>query len=145
MATRAIIRIAEREEGVTFNEMTEKIRVQIYHHYDGYPEGLGCKLAEFLCDFRVLNGLPVNYFEDIKVANGMGCLTAQLIAALKEEPGNVYVDYPGQVHGDTEYTYYIWGCEGKDIWMSIFDTSISSYDDKCIFVGTPQKLIEKFQ
>jgi len=140
MATRAIIRIAEREDGVSFSEHPEEIRAQIYHHYDGYPEGLGCNLAEFLCDFRVVNGLPLNYFENIKVANGMGCLTAQLIAGLKEEAGNVYVDYINAKRTDIEFTYYIWGCVDKDIWMSVFDRH-----DNCIFVGTPQKLIEKYQ
>mgnify|MGYP003118261021 FL=1 len=140
MATRAIIRIAEREDGVSFSEHPEKVRAQIYHHYDGYPEYLGCNLAEFLCDFRVVNGLPTNYFENIKVANGMGCLTAQLIAGLKEEAGNVYVDYSDTDRDDVEFTYYIWGCVGKDIWMSIFDLH-----DNCIFVGMPQQLIEKYQ
>ena len=140
MATRAIIRIAEREDGVSFSEHPEQVRAQIYHHYDGYPEYLGCNLAEFLCDFRVVNGLPTNYFENIKVANGMGCLTAQLIAGLKEEAGNVYVDYPDTDRDDVEFTYYIWGCVGKDIWMSIFDLH-----DNCIFVGMPQQLIEKYQ
>ena len=140
MATRAIIRIAEREDGVSFSEHPEQVRAQIYHHYDGYPEGLGCKLAEFLCDFRVVNGLPLNYFENIKIANGMGCLTAQLIAALKEEPGSVYIDYINAERTDIEFTYYVWGCEGKDIWMSVFDRH-----DKCIFVGMPQQLIEKYQ
>ena len=140
MATRAIIRIAEREDGVSFSEHPEKVRAQIYHHYDGYPEYLGCNLAEFLCDFRVVNGLPTNYFEDIKIANGMGCLTAQLIAGLKEEAGNVYVDYSDTDRDDVEFTYYIWGCVGKDIWMSIFDLH-----DNCIFVGKPQTLIEKYQ
>ena len=140
MATREIIRIAEREDGVSFSEHPEKVRAQIYHHYDGYPEYLGCNLAEFLCDFRVVNGLPTNYFENIKVANGMGCLTAQLIAGLKEEAGNVYVDYPDTDRDDVEFTYYIWGCVGKDIWMSIFDLH-----DNCIFVGMPQQLIEKYQ
>ena len=140
MATRAIIRIAEREDGVSFSKHPEKVRAQIYHHYDGYPEYLGCNLAEFLCDFRVVNGLPTNYFENIKVANGMGCLTAQLIAGLKEEPGSVYIDYINAERTDIEYTYYIWGCVDKDIWMSVFDRH-----DNCIFVGTPQKLIEKYQ
>ena len=140
MATRAIIRIAEREDGVSFSKHPEKVRAQIYHHYDGYPEYLGCNLAEFLCDFRVVNGLPTNYFENIKIANGMGCLTAQLIAGLKEESGNVYVDYPDTDRDDVEFTYYIWGCVGKDIWMSIFDLH-----DNCIFVGKPQTLIEKYQ
>ena len=140
MATRAIIRIAEREDKVSFSEHPDKIRTQIYYHYDGYPEGLGCKLAEFLCDFRVVNGLPLDYFENVKVANGVGCLTAQLIASFKEEPGNVYVEYPDTDRDDVEFTYYIWGCVGKDIWMSIFDLH-----GECIFVGMPQQLIEKYQ
>ena len=140
MATRAIIRIAEREEGVSFSEHSDNVRTQIYHHYDGYPEYLGCKLAGFLCDFRVVNGLPLDYFENVKVANGVGCLTAQLIAGLKEEAGNVYVDYPDTDRDDVEFTYYIWGGVGKDIWMSIFDLH-----DNCIFVGMPQQLIEKYQ
>ena len=140
MATRAIIRIADREDGVSFSEHPEEIRTQIYHHYDGYPEGLGCKLAEFLCDFRVVNGLPLDYFENVKVANGVGCLTAQLIASFKEEPGNVYIDYPDADRDDVEFTYYVWSCVGKDIWISIFDLY-----NECIFVGTAKKLIKKYQ
>jgi len=140
MATRAIIRIAEREEGVSFSEQTDKIRVQIYHHYDGYPEGLGVTLANYLGPKKIVNGLPVGA-GSVDVANGMGCLTASLIKHLKEAPGNVYIDYPGQERIDVEYTYYIWGTEDKDIWMSIFD---NAGIDKCIFVGTPQMLIKKY-
>ena len=141
MATRAIIRVAEREEGVSFSEQTDKIRVQIYHHYDGYPEGLGVTLANYLGPKKIVNGLPVGA-GSVDVANGMGCLTASLIKHLKEAPGNVYIDYPGQERIDVEYTYYIWGTEDKDIWISIFD---NAGIDKCIFVGTPQMLIEKYK
>ena len=70
----------------------------------------------------------------------MGCLAAQLIAYMKDGPGNVYVEHPDTDHFDTEYTYYVWVADNKDIWISIFDT----YDDKCIFVGEPEKLIEKY-
>ena len=143
MATRAIIRVAEREEGVSFSEQTDKIRVQIYHHYDGYPEGLGVTLANYLGPKKIVNGLPVGA-GSVDVANGMGCLTASLIKYLKEAPGNVYVDYPYQDRFDIEFIYYIWGTEDKDIWMSIFTGPHSMEDDTCIFVGTPQKLIEKY-
>ena len=45
------------------------------------------------------------------------------------------------VHGDIEYMYYIWQCHGKlDPWISIFDV----HEDKCIFVGTPDMLLEKY-
>ena len=49
MATRALINFVEREDGVSFSEHpgVDQVHVQIYHHYDGYPEGLGVKLANF--------------------------------------------------------------------------------------------------
>ena len=142
MATRALINFVDREDGVSFSEHpgVDKIHTQIYHHYDGYPSGLGVTLAYYLRPFTVVNGLGNSYDGERKVANGMGCLTAQLIAALKEEPGNVYIDYPDTDRDDAEFTYYIWGCYDKDIWMSIFDLH-----NECIFVGMPQQLIEKYQ
>jgi len=139
MSTKAIIRFANREDGVSFSEHPEKVRTQIYHHYDGYPEYLGCNLAEFLCDFRVVNGLPLNYFEDIKVANGMGCLAAQTVKYLKDEPGQIYLQKPRNMDWE-EYEYFIWCKDGHGVWISIFD-----YNDNCIFVGKPDKLIEKFE
>ena len=143
MSTRAIIRVAEREEGVSFSEQTDNIRVQIYHHYDGYPEGLGVTLANYLGPKKIVNGLPVGA-GSVDVANGVGCLTASLIKHLKEAPGNVYIDYPNAERIDIDYTYYIWGTEGKDIWISIFEPGTNN-SSICIFVGTPQKLIEKYK
>ena len=46
MSTRATIRFATREEGVTFNEHPEKWNAQFYKHSDGYPEGLGVDIAD---------------------------------------------------------------------------------------------------
>jgi len=152
MATRGIIRFAKREEGVSFNEHPENVEVQIYKHYDTYPEGLGLDLAKFLGDFRVVNGLGKD--ED-KVANGMGCLAAQLIANLKTHsinrhgdikctPGNVYVENPDTKRTDLEYIYYIWVTENKSIWISMFKGFGNGDDFDCIFVGEPKKLIEKY-
>ena len=45
MSTRATIRFATREEGVTFNEHPKKWHAQFYKHTDGYPEGLGLDIA----------------------------------------------------------------------------------------------------
>ena len=45
MSTRAQVRFATREEGVTFNEHPEQIHAQFYKHSDGYPEGLGVEIA----------------------------------------------------------------------------------------------------
>ena len=136
MATRAIIRIAEREEGVTFSEHQKDYHTQLYHHYDGYPEGLGVTLANYLNDISLVNGMGGNSHQ----ANGLGCLAAQLVCELKDGPGNVYIDKAGAKRDWIDYVYYVWATEGKDVWISIFD-----YNDECIFVGTPQKLLNKYK
>ena len=109
--------------------------VSIYNHYDGYPEGLGVTLASYLEGSKIVNGLGGNRDD---VFNGLGCLAASLIAELKEEPGNVYIDDPNRPHGWLDYEYYIWGDDYKDIWISIFS------DGDCIFVGKPQQLLVKY-
>ena len=45
MSTRAQVRFATREEGVTFSSHPDKIHAQFYVHSDGYPEGLGLQIA----------------------------------------------------------------------------------------------------
>ena len=136
MATRAMISIAKREEGVSFSEIPERTIVDIYHHWDGYPEGLGVTLGWYLSGKRVVNGIGSKDNEDL-IFNGMGCLAASLVAELKDGPGNVYIE-PRESHGWIDYYYYIWGDEGKSIYISIFS------DDECIFVGEPEDLLDKY-
>ena len=120
MSTRAQIRFATREAGVTFNDHPKVIHAQFYNHSDGYPEGLGVEIAESLTKYRKIDGWEI-------------------------EPLHVR-------HGDLEYIYYIWQHPMKDTWISIFEVGFNAnldplYDDrdKCIFVGTPQKLINKYK
>ena len=138
MSTRSLVRFATREEGVSFSEHPERVEVQVYKHYDGYPSGHPVDLANFLNRFRIVNGLTNN---SVKVANGLGCLAAQYVAEFKMEPGDIYIENPDSKHGDIDYITYVWGVENKNIYMSIFDT----YEDKCIFVGKPEDLIEKYE
>ena len=127
MSTRAQIRFATREEGVSFNEHPEKIHAQFYNHSDGYPEGLGVEIAESLLDSTKITNWEIEYL-DTK-------------------------------HGDLEYIYYIWQTPSKTTWISIFEVgsfrhncsecgvllSVGNDQDKCIFVGESQKLIEKYK
>ena len=136
MATRAMISVAKREEGVSFSEEPNKTIVDIYHHWDGYPEGLGVTLAYYLEEKRITNGLSSKDNEDL-IFNGMGCLAASLVAYLKDGPGDVYIE-PRESHGWIDYQYYIWGDTYKDIWISIFS------EGECIFVGLPVQLIDKY-
>jgi len=138
MATRALINFVDREDGVSFSEHpgVDKIHVQIYNHYDGYPSGLGVTLADYLQDITVVNGLQSGQG---KVANGIGCLAAQVVSYLKDEPGYVYLYKPGEKNWE-DYEYFIWCKEGHGVWISIFD-----YNNNCIFVGKPDKLITKYE
>ena len=135
MGTRATIHIAKREEGVSFSEIPKKKLVSIYNQYDGYPDGLGVTLANYLLDTKIVNGLGG---DRDTVFNGLGCMAASIIAELKEEAGNVYIDNPNNPHGWLDYEYVIWGSDHKDIWISIFDCN------NCIFVGKPYKLLREY-
>ena len=58
MSTRAQVRFATREEGVTFSSHPDKIHAQFYVHSDGYPEGLGLDIA-----MSVLKNEPISGWE----------------------------------------------------------------------------------
>jgi hypothetical protein len=52
---------------------------------DGYPDGHGQELADFLDGFKIVNGISTEDRDFPKVANGMGCLAAQVIAHFKTD------------------------------------------------------------
>ena len=124
MATRSSIRFATREEGVSFNELPKTINAKFYAHWDGYPSNRGVEIAESLLGKGKIEGWEVESLDSR--------------------------------HTDLEYIYYIWQAHGKTTWISIFerkDYSMESWaletEEKdifeCIFVGEPQKLIDKYK
>ena len=114
MSTRAQIRFATREAGVSFDKHPDVIHAQFYNHSDGYPEGLGVEIAE-----SIMDNVGVTNWE-------IEPLTTK--------------------HGDLEYIYYIWQHPMKDTWISIFETKpFEDISGECIFVGTPEKLINKYK
>ena len=79
----------------------------MYRQFDGYPTGHGSELSHFLLPFKIVNGISGNV-KIGKVANGMGCLAAQLVANFKTDVGNIYLHPPilGRDDGQ-EYEYHI--------------------------------------
>ena len=55
------------------------------------------------------------------------------------------IDFLSTRHCDLEYCYYVWQHPLKETWISIFEGYGCAEDLKCIFVGRPQKLIEKYK
>ena len=55
------------------------------------------------------------------------------------------IDYLDTRRDDVEYIYYVWQVLDKTTWISIFKTNVwEEENEKCIFVGEPQKLLEKY-
>lgn len=85
MGTRSVTRI--HEEG-----KTSPVLIAIYKQMDGYYEGFGEELQEFLNGYTIVNGIGINTPE--KAANGMGCLAAQLVKRFKTDIGGIYITSP---------------------------------------------------
>ena len=128
MATRALIRVIPRQEGLAYDQAhnhVEKAFFNIYRHWDGYPAGLGVDIArvcskikdknvsEFAIDF-------VSIMEDID--------KIELLAISDVDMGQEYI-YTIFPKNDT-----------SEVFISVYDV----WQDKVVFVGQPDKLIEKY-
>jgi hypothetical protein len=108
----------------------------MYRQFDGYPEGHGIDLAEFLSGITIVNGLSLD--DNSGIANGMGCLAAQIVAHFKTDPGGIYLYPPGTNDVWEEYTYKV--SAGSD--GNIVMTCKAVYNDEELFSGAPEDFIE---
>ena len=92
---------------LTFVYDDKEPMINMYRQFDGYPSGHGSNLAEFLNSFdAIVNGISVG--DTRKIANGMGCLAAQLIAHFKIDAGGFYM-YPVTAKDcGQEYEYHVY-------------------------------------
>ena len=65
MSTRAQVRFATREDGVSFSEHPDKIHAQFYVHSDGYPEGLGLDIAMSVLKNDPVSGWEIEHVQDV--------------------------------------------------------------------------------
>jgi len=81
----------------------------LYRHWDGYPDGHGTELKNFLKGKALTNGVG-----RVGTFNGMHCLAAALVAHFKDGPGRIYLYAPGTRDVGEEYIYTV-GCRGGKI------------------------------
>ena len=136
MGTRSLTHIIDGEVNFKKTKPSNKTLLTLYRQYDGYLTGHGLDLAEFLQDISIVNGIS----EDTeRKANGMGCLSAQLIAHLKDGVGNIYVYPPDSKDCWEEFTYYIYNEKiGEGVKIAVEGT-----DNEILFNGTPGEFINK--
>ena len=96
-------------------------------------------IAEFLKDFRIVNGLRVG--DKTRVANGAECLAAQLVAHFKTEPGNYYLQqFKNEIgHFGEEFIYNIYVIDDKHLVVSVYDVYKKKYD---VYLN-PEEIITK--
>ena len=114
MSTKAQVRFATREEGVSFNEHPDKIHAQFYVHSDGYPEGLGLSIAMSYADQEIISGWEI---EDLTDIHG----DVEYIYYIWQHPNK----HPAWISIFKTNTF-------------------SDEDEECVFVGKPNKLIAKY-
>lgn len=81
--------------------------INLYCQYDGYPDGYGLDLAEFLNSIKLVNGLVTGLSND-GLANGTGCLAAQLVAKFKVGAGSYYLFPVTDNDCGQEWEYHIY-------------------------------------
>ena len=79
--------------------------LNLYRQYDGYIEGHGAELAEFLAGKTLVNGYGR---ESTELANGMGCLAASLVAHFKETVGGFYIHSVTETQCGQDYEYHLY-------------------------------------
>ena len=97
--------------------------VCMYRQMDGYPSGHGKGLAEFLKPIRMVNGLGG---DSEHVANGAGCLAAQMVAHFKDGPGGIYLYAPTSKDCDQDYEYHVYASDDIGIKVKCFSVGANN-------------------
>jgi hypothetical protein len=115
MGTRSTVKFYRNKH----NEKPNVCVASIYQQYDGYLEGVGKELIEWLKTFTIVNGIGLD--EEIKIANGIDCLAAQYIKDHKADVGGLYMTDKEDVQ---EYNYEIYDDENngkQDLYIIVKD------------------------
>ena len=133
MGTRSLTKFISQHDDEKF------VITCVYRQYDGYPQGHGKELADFLNSGVMVNGFGQS---EQKQFNGIGCLAAQFIAEFKNGVGGIYIHQPDSKDCGEEYVYEViykypkgFGKVDED---SLTMTCYKVYDNKILFEGNPK-------
>lgn len=123
--------------------------VSIYQQFDGYIEGVGYEIANYILNKEIVNGIKLGDMATDKKANGFTCLIAQFIRDFKTEIGNLYITTENDIQ---EYNYDI--IFNNDLYFSkgffddtvntdeYFEVIVTDWNEQVIFKGTLKELLE---
>ena len=144
MGTRSLTKVITTWEDTNGKKQRKPITC-MYRQYDGYLEGHGQELAEWLSGYTLVNGIPSDKSEPM--FNGMDCLAAQMFAHFKDGAGGIYCMHPDSEDCWEEYLYEI--SEGQHgsyegILLTVYEIGHESGAAE-IFHGTPEELLTKIE
>ncbi len=140
MGTRSSYRVIETYKDDKISKRDNFM--SMYVQFDGYPGGHPLEVAQWLSEFKVVNGIPLSEKEE-KLFNGGGCLAAQLVAFMKKGVGGVYLQ-PLKARGNEseEYLYDI------VVDFDKLEVKFIAYENndkpEKIFEGSPAEFVEKY-
>jgi phage tail sheath gpL-like len=135
MGTRSITTVYENVGGTTEH------LVCMYRHFDGYPSGHGVELGQFLEPVTVVNGLSGG--QPARIANGAGCLAAQMVEHFKKESGvgGIYLypmDENGKAEAGQDYEYEV-HCTRNEPGITV--RCVDRPTNDVLFEGTPAEFV----
>ena len=119
----------------------------VYKHFDGYIEGLGHSLAEWLKGMTLINGISNKEQEGHDYANGIGCLAAKWIADNKTETSDIYMcgsdaqeeyNYDVILKRQNMRVLAVYGTKADDCIV----VTVRNSKGNLIFSGSPSELLE---
>ena len=108
--------------------------LNLYRQHDGNIEGHGAELLAFLGPMTIVNGITTGMSN---IANGAGCLAAQLVSHFKKKIGDFYIMAPLGEENENDYTYKIY-VSGGPVYISL---EVWEYDN-LIFSGNVREFKE---
>ena len=137
MSTRSVTMVVHRSETEKFvkgfaiepTELADKSYVNMYMHHDGYPEYHGVELSNW-----------INYMQNDKGFTNFGDGSRIAAHLVKDMHYNSQYLYPSVDNIDHQYTWVIW-IGKEDVWLSCYDNNTNTN----VFVGTPDRLLKKYQ
>ena len=124
--------------------------VSVYQQYDGYIEGVGHRIANYILSKEICNGIRLGR-DTSKLANVFGCLIAQFIRDFKTDVGGLYIvdeectqEYNYNIIFDSDLYF------NRDDTMLVDDLNTDRYfkvevidwNNQLIFEGTLKELLE---
>ena len=121
--------------------------VSVYQQYDGYIEGVGYDIANYILSKEICNGIRLGR-DTSKLANGFGCLIAQFIRDFKTDVGGLYIV---DEECTQEYNYNI--IFDSDLYFNgdfftdkntndYFEIEVIDWNNKLLYSGSLEGLLE---